>query len=129
MTIIHPLWGSDSTTALNGTSITNGSTNQTDEIQLDGVSTLEVGVECVYGNPANNGLKIYVLKLVKTGTYEAVTDDPIGLEMPYAVSATRRRTFAIDGRMASNIKILAKNDTGATVTVTVTTRVMQDEAL
>lgn len=117
-------------TSIAASSVGNGSSATTAAIDCDGHSFVEVSIKCVYGNPANNGLKAFILRMVDdTPTYESQNDQPQGVELAYATSGTRVKTFTIDCRMVSKFKIQVQNDTGATVTVTVNYKFMDDTSV
>lgn len=114
-------WGSWTTTSINSSSVSDESTATTSAISLDSTSGVEVSVAVAYGD-ATEGVKVFVLRDVDGTNYEAVTDKPWGFELPYAGSATRRRTFTVSADRVSSFKVLVTNDTGDDVTATVRTR-------
>lgn len=130
MTVIHAGWDATFTaTSLAASTVTNGSAGTTAAIDCDGKSSLEVSISCVYGGTANNGLKVFILRMIDdTPTYEAQADIPQGVELAYSISGTHRKAFTIDCRLISKCKIEVQNDSGASVTVTVNTKFMEDTA-
>ncbi len=129
-TIIADWQSSFSNTSINATSVSNGGAQTTAAIDCDGHSTVEISITCVYGSPCNNGLKAFILRQVDdTPNYESQNDYPQGVELAYALSGTRRKTFTVDCRMLSKFKIEVQNDSGATVAVTVRYKFMDETSV
>lgn len=119
MVTFNPNWSSYSATSIAASSITNTNTATTAAINLDNLSACEVAVTIAYGNPADEGIKVYVLRECESGVWEEVASNPWGFMMPYGTSVTRRRSFSVAASMVSNFKIHLTNNSGATVTATV----------
>lgn len=105
-------------TSIAASSITNTGTATTAAISNDGKSGTEIGVTIAYGSTADAGVDVYVLREVD-GNYETVNDRPYGFQMPYAISTTKYRTFTVMADRVSKFKIYIENQTGATVTATI----------
>lgn len=112
-------WSGAYTALVNAAAVANGGDNTSAAVSLDGKLALKIGITVAYGATASQGVKIYVLGLVDGTNYEAEADLPWGFDMPYTVSTTHRRTFVIPAGMHDSIKILATNDSGASITLDV----------
>lgn len=106
-------------TSINASSVANAGSATTAAISNDNKLETEVGVSVAYGGTASEGIKVYILRDVDGSNYEDA-NTAWGFEMPKAVSTTYRRTISVGS--ASNFKVLVTNNTGASVTVTVTYR-------
>lgn len=117
-------WDSTSTaTSIASSAITNSSSATTSAaISNDGKAATEVAVSITYGETANEGAKVYLLRSADGTNFEAVADAPWQLEMPYTTSTTHRRTFAVAASMVSSFKVAVSNSSGASVTATVVYR-------
>ncbi len=120
MSDYRPNWEDDWSTLISAQNIANAGDLPSDEVSLDQHWSAEVSVAVTYGATATQGVKVYVLREVDASpTFEGEADSPWGFEMPYAASATRRRTFSVDGLSLRDFKVHLSNDSGAQVTATV----------
>jgi hypothetical protein len=125
MSSIGPNWDTSwTTTSINGSTVTNGSTATTSSAishtGTPGKAGTAIGVTVAYGGTATAGLVVYIAKEVDgTPTYEAIADEPQGVVLPFAVSTTVRREFTVLGTDCPSFKVIVKNPSGASVTVTV----------
>lgn len=120
MTTITSNWDTSWTnSSVNGSTVTNGSNATTGAISNDLKSATEISVSVTYGATATEGINVYILRDTDGTNYEAVTDLPWGLAMPYSTSTTYRRTFTVAGDRISNFKAHITNDSGASVTATI----------
>jgi hypothetical protein len=109
-----------STTSIAASSVTNTSTATTAAISLDQKIACQISVACAYGGTATEGLKVYLLA-DSNSTDEAVADVPArAYQLPYSTSTTYRRVYSIPATDYSSFKVHVTNNSGATVTVTVT---------
>ena len=106
-------------TSIAASAIANAGSATTGEISNDGKSGTEIAIEIAYGSTATEGVKVYILRECN-GSYEAAADNPYGFEMPKTVSTTHRRVITLDGLTFRKFKILITNNSGASVTATVT---------
>lgn len=106
-------WTADTTaeTISDGGSYTSGA------ISLDEYLGAIVSIICDYGGTADEGIKVYVAGEGGDGTYEAVADEPFGIQLPATVSTTHRDRLVVDARNYASFKIIVTNDSGASVDV------------
>jgi len=108
------------TTSLNGTSIANGSNNETGAISNDTKTETLISVEVQYGATANESAEVLIQhETDDTPNYEQEADQPTTLAMPVSPSTTHDRVFSIPADSAADFKVGISNDTGASITVTV----------
>lgn len=123
MSSIGPNWDTSWTTIINAASIGNNGTQTSSAIShtgSPGKAGTAVGVTVAYGSTATAGLVVYVAKEVDgTPTYELIGDEPQGVVLPYAVSTSIHREFTVQGTDCPSFKVIVKNPSGASVTVTV----------
>jgi hypothetical protein len=110
-------------TSIAASSITNTSSATTAQISNDNKSACEVSVKIIYGGTASEGVKVYLLRpLNDTPDYETLSDAPWGFMMPFAVSATHWRIFSVPPQMVAAFKVQCVNNSGATITATISYR-------
>lgn len=115
-------WGSW-TTETNAAAVTDANSSTTDEIDIDGAAACEVAVTTVEDNTgATDGdIEVYVLRYGATGWQ---TKDDAALVLSYAQDqdTTHHKAFAVDPGDTGSFKVLAYNDCGQTVALSVTYR-------
>lgn len=120
-TSIYTQWDNSwSTTSIAASSITNGNASTTAAINNDTKSGTEIAISVTYGGSPTNGVNVYVLRDVNGSFEDPSNDRPFGFQMPYVASGTCKRTFSVMADRVSNFKICVVNNTGDTVTATVT---------
>jgi len=106
-----------STTSIASSSIADAGSASTAAISGDLKAETEVSITITYGAIATEGVKVYILRDVDGTNYEAATDSPWVIEMPSAVSATKRKTINVGN--LSSFKVHLTNGSGASITATV----------
>lgn len=117
-----PDWAADFTVQLSSVTIADAANDDTSYISHDGKWGTEVAVEVVYGNPATEGVKVYVAPNTGAAVAADLADSPWGFEMPYTASTTHHRHFFVDGTAIGSFRVLLTNDSGAAVTATLGTK-------
>lgn len=103
-------------TSIASSAIADAATATTLTIDNDGKLVTNVAIEVAYGGVAAEGLVVRILQDVDGSDED--DDSAWAFAMPYAVSATKRKTIQVPGEIAK-FKIKLSNDTGAAVTATV----------
>lgn len=117
---ITPDWDTSWTaTSIASSAVADTASDTTAAISLDGVSGVEVSVTIAYGGTFDEGVMVYVLRDIDGTNYEAVADGPWQFEMPGSTSTTYRRQFHVPAITGSSIKVHLVNDSGASVTASV----------
>lgn len=99
--------------------VANGADLTTAAVDLSGKIAARVGIKCVYGGTATQGLVVHVLGLVAGSDYEAEADEVWQVALAYSVSGTHRRVLSVLAQDYEAFKVLVTNDSGASVTVTI----------
>jgi len=117
MATFTPTWDSiPQATTIAADAIADAANLVSDEITNEVKSGIMVKI--VYGNPATEGAKVYLLPEISDGVFAAIADGNPIAEMEAAVGATRNAWFAIPPEMRK-FKVGISNDSGASITATV----------
>ena len=108
-----------SSTSIAASTITNTSSATTAAISNDSKYATEVAVTVAYGGTASEGIKWYILRDSDAG-YEAAVDNGWAGQLAATVSTTHRRTITVPASSISRFKVHLINNSGASVTATVT---------
>lgn len=115
-------WDSSfTTTSINSSTVTNGSSATTGAIDNNNKAGTEVTVTIAYGSPANSGVIVSVLRIINgTPTYESgANDTPWSFALNYNASSTYNRAFTVPADRVSKFEVYVSNNSGASVTATV----------
>ena len=103
-------------TGINDVSIADNATDITNEISMEGLLGIEVGLEVTYGATLDEGMRIQILKEVN-GTYEAIQDEGMAWLMPTGGgTSTKHVDSEFIPAVAAKIKVQMENQTGAQCT-------------
>ena len=121
MTTITTNWGSSNNTSINSSVISSSSQATTAAISNSNQSGTEIAVTVTYNASATAGLNVYILRDVGGGNFETYNNDaPFAFQMPFTAGGTNYRAFTAMADRVSNFKVLLDNETGYSVTATVT---------
>lgn len=99
-------------------------TDQSDEIDCDGKSSILISIDSDYSAhaKATAGLSISILRDVDDTVYESAQGAAVTFEMPFTQSNTERKTFALDVSKFQKIVLVQDwgNTTGSSAVTTAT---------